>query len=431
MASVETHTSSSYQEFARLLRELHRLMSLGDGDSPEADAIRDEMDGPWYTLSEEEQKRARGMSADLYTLEGNSPIQHPREPGVFEDELAERIREARDREDFDSVLLLLRQNPEKISADRASMLRALSYERLGDVETAILFLQGGVRLSQEPDSYAVFLLIKLLEYGRVQLALEWATRLMSQKPAPSSTLWQMIGNVFFDAAQEGDATDRRRANLEAAAKAYREARSLATRLDVDPHERLLAVNSMLGEALSKHLLGDDEQAVAALDEALTVDPDDETVLTVRGLLKMGGDFAAAKQDFQRAVQAHATSVWPYFYLAYDKLQQGDFHACMQNAAAGIRRTSDPDALAGLYEWMAIALAETGAPPESVLSCFEAAIAVSPENERIARNRTIYQESLGSSQNARPWSSASGLERRIPVHALAQSTQRLGLAPTLS
>ena len=67
--SAATFTNNpNYVEYVRLLRQLHRLIAE-DNDGDEADALREDMDAPWYALSEEEIARIRGLSADLYTLD--------------------------------------------------------------------------------------------------------------------------------------------------------------------------------------------------------------------------------------------------------------------------------------------------------------------------------------------------------------------------
>lgn len=50
--------------YVRLLVRLDDLMQQGKGDDPEADAIRDQMDEPWYAMTEKEREFAREM-ADL------------------------------------------------------------------------------------------------------------------------------------------------------------------------------------------------------------------------------------------------------------------------------------------------------------------------------------------------------------------------------
>lgn len=61
-------TNANYQSVIRSLLQIHRLWVVGKGESPEADAIRDAMDGPWNLLSDAERERARGLSEDLNSI---------------------------------------------------------------------------------------------------------------------------------------------------------------------------------------------------------------------------------------------------------------------------------------------------------------------------------------------------------------------------
>lgn len=46
------------------LRSLHAKLLSVDLDGEEADAIRDQMDGPWYALTEEEREQYRKQLAE-------------------------------------------------------------------------------------------------------------------------------------------------------------------------------------------------------------------------------------------------------------------------------------------------------------------------------------------------------------------------------
>lgn len=48
------------------IRELHRLIATGLGDSPEAEAVRDRLDGPLRIMSEDQRKRLQRLSEALY-----------------------------------------------------------------------------------------------------------------------------------------------------------------------------------------------------------------------------------------------------------------------------------------------------------------------------------------------------------------------------
>lgn len=57
--------SNEFWDYLELRRELHELMVTGNGDSDEADSIRDRMDAPWDRMSEGEKTAAREYSARL------------------------------------------------------------------------------------------------------------------------------------------------------------------------------------------------------------------------------------------------------------------------------------------------------------------------------------------------------------------------------
>ena len=49
----------SYVEYVRLLLELHSAMAQGQGETEEADALRDAMDRPWVEMDPRERSRLR------------------------------------------------------------------------------------------------------------------------------------------------------------------------------------------------------------------------------------------------------------------------------------------------------------------------------------------------------------------------------------
>lgn len=61
-------TRPAYVESIRGLLRLHALTQNGGDETPEADAIRDGLERPWYELSEPEKKRITGLSEDLYSI---------------------------------------------------------------------------------------------------------------------------------------------------------------------------------------------------------------------------------------------------------------------------------------------------------------------------------------------------------------------------
>ncbi len=55
-----------FEQYLRLLLDLHRLMQNGNGDGSEADVIRDKMDGPWRLLSPVQELLLSKISEELY-----------------------------------------------------------------------------------------------------------------------------------------------------------------------------------------------------------------------------------------------------------------------------------------------------------------------------------------------------------------------------
>ena len=130
--------SPNYMAVARGIRAPARaLPQEGRDDSPEADAIRDAIDGPWEALSDTEWERITGLSEDQYSI--SEPV---REAEKMNPQVREKLIEAvtaREHGDWDRALELLRRWSRHISPSSLSYLRGLVWLDAGDPETAALF----------------------------------------------------------------------------------------------------------------------------------------------------------------------------------------------------------------------------------------------------------------------------------------------------
>src|SRR5262249_43327769 len=111
MTGLAREAETPSQTFARLLMRVHDLIAEEQGDSEEADSIRDRMEAPWQAMSREERKRMEGLSADLYTLakggvKGAAMGPEARERWAEE---AKRSMSALRSGDYDAALAFLRQ----------------------------------------------------------------------------------------------------------------------------------------------------------------------------------------------------------------------------------------------------------------------------------------------------------------------------------
>lgn len=134
--------------YARLLRAVHALIAEGKGDSEEAEALADEMDAPWYAMTKQEQERMGGLSCDLYALAEGGPKQidmTQSERQQWEDAagVADAAFEAGN---VDSALAFLRRpSPKGLPRYKLSFLQAQCWQRLGDPETAAVFMKDAER----------------------------------------------------------------------------------------------------------------------------------------------------------------------------------------------------------------------------------------------------------------------------------------------
>ncbi len=128
----------NYVAYERLLIELHRLIAEGKGDDEEAEAVRDQMDTPWYRLSPEEDERMGGLSADLYMLQDDEIYE------AYEgtqEQLRQSLSTAYHNQDYQGLLSLLRKGPKYIPQQGLASLRAIAYQELGHLDAALVFLR--------------------------------------------------------------------------------------------------------------------------------------------------------------------------------------------------------------------------------------------------------------------------------------------------
>ncbi len=138
----EQRHQSALHEYVRLLSALHRLMAAGQGESDEADTIREASERPWKKLSREERQRANGLSEDLYSLETiPSPVDLSAE-ALQSSSSSVRLVMAAALGQNDEVLGLLRQYAAKLPRDRVACLRAFVWMLAEQSEPAQLFLRG-------------------------------------------------------------------------------------------------------------------------------------------------------------------------------------------------------------------------------------------------------------------------------------------------
>lgn len=145
-------------EYARYLRALHALDIQGNHDSEEADAVRDQMDTPWYVMTAEEQERMGGLSEDLYALAEGGPLciaMSEQQVQAWKKEL-EECKNRYLQGDIDAWLAFWRQPrpnnfpaPDGIPTSIVHFVQAHCWDKLEDYQTSALFRKAAENLVME------------------------------------------------------------------------------------------------------------------------------------------------------------------------------------------------------------------------------------------------------------------------------------------
>ena len=128
-----------YRAYQALLKRLQDLNGAGLQDAPEADAVRDQMEGVWYELTPPEQERLSGLCADLYSFSDEEPLGTPSPAEAAE--LRRGLAWCYQRCDWQRVLQLLRKGHHLFPKAALAYARAHAWRELGDAQVASWFLE--------------------------------------------------------------------------------------------------------------------------------------------------------------------------------------------------------------------------------------------------------------------------------------------------
>ena len=131
--------SSSFKLVAKGLVELHRLITAGKEDSPDAESVRDALDAPLKALNATEKTRSQWLSDDLYSVgEPNLGTVQKQMTLEAQRQLNEALQ-ARHNREWDRALELLRQWKEYVLPAQLSYLRGSIWLEAGDFAVAAAF----------------------------------------------------------------------------------------------------------------------------------------------------------------------------------------------------------------------------------------------------------------------------------------------------
>lgn len=388
------------REYEHLLIQLERLLAAGRGESEEHEELCDRMSEPWYRLDPPTQELLRGLSGDLYMLQGQEVLEHADEAP---DILKQRLQAAWNAGDHRHVLSLLRRvQAPFFPADRVAYVRGRCWSALGFHEAALAFYDHAAKVNPRNGSYVYLAFDEVIRLDRVEEAIKRA-HAAANDPAASSRALFAAGHALLWAVQR-----ERRFDGENVLRGIIEIlrRAIAIESAAAPTQRLRSVLAQgyveVGVCLER--LDELESALTAYDDALRVDPDNDGALTARGMLQMARhEVSRAALDFERAVGLGTPLVWPYLHLAFQALKGAEYARCIELCGMGILRSEDERHRAAFYEWMVVSeLMLLRSPPNIMEELFERAMDHAPLNIRIPGYRDSYVQRSPVDVGEVPW-----------------------------
>ncbi|EAQ81758.1 tetratricopeptide repeat protein [Blastopirellula marina] len=387
--------SPAFNQVAKGMIELHRLMKEGKDDSPEADAVRDAMDAPYAELNKQERERIGWLSEDLYS------ISDPPDEVVIKEMNPQSLRylmesfEAREKGYWDSALAILRRWRSYIEPVLLSVMRGEIWQLAGNFDVATEFY--GHAVSCEPSNPKYLnLYILSLWYSDPAMAQKASVNILNEETNNTPAVIARAAGICIQAAKQ--VSDPEAAKVSRWLVPILERNVERLKLNSEVHDGEESAHSLTISILGfcHECLGDVDAAVEHYTNALEFYPDDEVFLITRAI-HLYGKSSDSIMDFERTVKLGSKIIWPYFFLANHYLTNNRFEACRKMCESGLRREGPDTAKSQLEEWHAIAQAELGFSPDLVLKTFDAAIALDPANERAKRNKATFEQNFKPAQ----------------------------------
>ena len=284
-------TDDCFSEYMRHLVRLHELIAQGQGDSEEADAIRDQMDWPWSQLNRRQIELADGLAGDLYTLGTNRSATGWKKPN------AEEFVEAVQREDWASALKFVRRQEASMSPASVASLRGACWARLKQSAVALKFIEESIRLEPPSSETLIWSMFCLIESGRATDTVPRARELLHT--SSELMLRRAALEVLFAAASISPDAERRAMLRDACELA--ESLLSEKRWEHRPDQAEAQLALWLHLANSYLDLDEDHKAKHACLQALQIQPDNRSALELLGFLNYA-DFP--HEERRHFVQRH-------------------------------------------------------------------------------------------------------------------------------
>lgn len=273
-------TNTYFAEYEELLIELSQAMR--EADTERANVVRRRMEGPERHLSESEMERLDGLAADLYMLSGKELFERTDPADAIPARLGAELRQAWERAEWEGVLVLLRKRMPFLSDEHRAYLRAVAYEHLGQLHSALLFMDYASQLNREDTTYRYFGLDYLKLLGHTNEALLRARNYIADPTSAPMLLIEAAVTLVQTSKDLPTVEFLNRA--EEAIPVLAKALNNGAGLEGAPREVIALAYATMGFCLQ--YLGDSLQSKIAYELALKVDPsNDGALIGLRAILE--------------------------------------------------------------------------------------------------------------------------------------------------
>jgi len=286
-----------FGRYVKLMHQLHVLIRRGEDESEAGDELRDQMDYPWYQLDQEEREVAGNLSGDLYSIgeQRDSPLRQ----SVSED-LSKQVRQTHDREDWLELLRLVRAHADELPPAGVAFFRGVCWSHLKQSAIAAEFFTEATRLDPANAAFDVLRLRALIQAEKLELAAERALEIARDGGNwLQAVMAAQVLLLWSEHVPTSTETELLRESVRLAEQGIR----LATCAE-DSESGLVSLyqgKAHVVRSLAYERLEKPEDALAACNSALQLDPTNSDLLMIRAWLKRNDSPQDAQVDFRRGI----------------------------------------------------------------------------------------------------------------------------------
>jgi len=395
MTATQSFGAHAFDLVARGTILLHQLIADGKGDEPEADAVRDSLDAPLASLSMSERERARMLSEDLYSLTEMKPDRELKAASADTQAGWQAFYNAKQRRQWDVVLDLIRKLQDNLPLVLLSYLRGLTWAGAGKYEIASAFYAKAAAIEPRGNYPAFYL--DALNKSNPTKARGVARKVVNSPDEYSAPTVIQAAHVLAAAARPLPANEARAIETGLIPVVERAMKALERDKEQESESYIMAA-LLIGSAYEHK--GDTRAAYDYYSRGLSVDPRNDTLLILRGML-MYGISPGAISDLELAVALGSKMIWPYFFLAHHYLVRNRLDDCRRFCERALDLCASAPMRSELLDWQAVAEAQLAFPAERVRRLFEDAIRLDPHNERAKKNLVTFNGLAGRRQSKEP------------------------------